>query len=257
MASDSLPSLNPKKEDDPCRVREDLDIPVEILAAATPGGEGPLLDCILNDRNFRMRSIMPPRVIAEDEARADGFLAKFLDSLDDEANASFERIDCFPTLIDPFRVPSQFLDHLLYHLGNPFTLEEGLSDTQKRRLALVLFALYSLKGTCPGIIGAIRVIYGINVTECVSANIDCWILDESELDVDTILCPSSAFDRRTFQLMVDTNLSDDQRAQMTNIAKYMKPAWEHFGGFIEPGNPDFVDHWELDMSDLDENTNLH
>ena len=257
MGKAAADPANVQPEADPCRVQPGLSLPAFLLAAATPAGEGPLLDCVIADRNFRMRSILPPRVIAEDEARPDGWVAKFLDSLDTEAGAAFERIDCFPTLIDPLRVPSQFLDHLLYHLGNPFTLEEGLNDTQKRRLAMVLFAIYALKGTCPGMIGAIRVLFDITVTECIQGNIDCWILGESELGVDTILCPSSEAEKRTFQLMVDINLHDTQRAQMTNVVKYMKPANTHFAGFVEPGNDDFVDHWELGLSDLNVNTILH
>ena len=83
--------------------------------------------------------------------------------------------------MDPQRCPSSQLDQLLYHLGNPFTLEDGLSDTEKRGLASVLFFIYALKGTCPGIIGALRLLFGLDVTECVSLTVDCWDLGIARL----------------------------------------------------------------------------
>jgi phage tail-like protein len=233
-----------------------MSIDVFLAANATVSAEAPFLDCVL-DRDFRMRSLLPPKVIGEDEDRPDGFIAKFLDSLDSEVNNAFARVDCFPTIIDPLRAPSEFLDLLLYNLGSPFTLEEGLTDTEKRRLALVLFTMYALKGTCFGLIGAVKIIYGINVTECIAANVDCWELNVDELNISTDLCPSNAFERRAFSIMVDVNLTDKQRQQITNIANWIKPANTHFAGIVEPGNPNWTDHWELEFSELNFNTDLH
>lgn len=239
--------------DDPCKVQPSIFLESFLMANATAGGESPFLDCFV-DRNFRMRDLFPPRVIAEDEQRPDGFLAKFLDALDGPVNDAFRRVDCFPTIIDPLRCPSHLLDQLLFHYGSPFTLEEGLTDTQKRALVSVLFLMYALKGTCVGIIGVLRFIYGINVTECVDGNEACWILGESELNITTVLCGGSAFERRSFSLMVDINLSDDQRMQMRNIVNWMKPANTHFIRFIEPGHDDHIDHWILGLSVLASDT---
>lgn len=256
MSSPGVQPKNLKPHTDPCQTQPGTSLDLYLAANATPLQEAPFLDCVLN-RNFRMRSLLPPLVIAEDEAREDGFIAKFLDALDNEANAAFARIDCFPTIRDPLRAPSEFLDLLLYDLGSPFTLEEGLTDTEKRRLALVLFTLYALKGTCFGVIGAIKVIYGINATQCLAGPEACWILGEDELDVDTLLCGGDAFERRSFQVMVDVNLTDKQRLQMGNIVDWAKPANTHFIGFVEPGHTLHTDHWELDFSDLNFNTDLH
>lgn len=256
MVSAGVTPKNLKPDADPCRTQPGTSLDVYLMANATPSGEAPFLDCVL-DRNFRMRSLLPPKVIAEDEDRPDGFIAKFLDALDREANAAFARVDCFPTIRDPLRAPEEFLDLLLYDLGSPFLLEEGLSSTEKRQLALVLFTLYALKGTCFGVIGALKVIYGINATECPSVNVDCWSMGESLLNIDTDLCGSTAFDRRTFSVMVDVNLTDKQRLQMTNIVKWAKPADTHFIEFIEPGNPNHTAHWELEFSELNFNTDLH
>lgn len=255
-----LPPLNPDPEQDPCATQEGTDLEFLMMVKAAGGGDladDPFLDCIAHDRNFRMRSLMPPRVIAEDAQRPDGWLTKVLDAMDPFIEEAFERIDCFPSIVDPLRCPSHLLDHLLYHLGNPFLIIEGFSATEKRRLALALFSIYALKGTDPGIIGAIRLIFGINVTDIVAANIQGWILEESFLDIDTLLHGSTAYERRSFEVMVETVLSDVQRAQMTEVVKYMKAANTHFIRFIEPTSPDHVDHWELDLSQLDNNTYLH
>lgn len=249
----SAQDVNVHPADDPCKVQPGVFLEAFLMANATQGGEPEFLDCFV-PRNFRMRQLFPPRIIAEDEARADGFLTKFLDALDQPVLDAFNRVDCFPTIIDPLRCPSQFLDQLLFHYGSPFTLEEGLTDTQKRQLVSVLFLMYSLKGTCVGVIGALSFIYGITVTECAQANIDGWILGVSELNIDTILNPSDAFERRSFQLMVDLNLTDQQRAQMSNIVNWIKPAYTHFIGFIEPGHQDHVDHWVLGLSELASDT---
>lgn len=256
MANPGVTPKNLKKTDDPCRTQPGTALDFYLAANATQAGEAPFLDCILK-RDFRMRSLLPPKVIAEDEDRPDGFIAKFLDALDREANAAFARVDCFPTIRDPLRAPENFLDLLLYDLGSPFTLEEGLTSTEKRQLAIVLFTLYALKGTCFGVIGAIKVIYGINATECPSGTFDCWSLGEDLLNISTDLCGTSAFDKRTFAVMVDINLTDKQRLQMANIVNWAKPANTHFVGFIEPGNPNHTDHWELEFSELNFNTDLH
>lgn len=256
-AADAADPVNIKPEQDPCAtgfVATSLDI--FLMAAATQAVDSPLLDCLV-DRDFRMRDQFPPRVIAEDEVRPDGFLAKFVDALDREVNAAFNRVDCFPTIRDLQRAPTEFLDLLLHDLGNPFALEEGSTDQEKRKLIAVLGTLYALAGTCFGIIGAVSILFGIRVTECIQANVDCWDLDTDQLDLTTILCPSTAFDRRSFSIMVDTNLTDRQRQQVTNIVDWIKPANTHFLGIIEPGSDAHVSHWILELSSFNVNTDLH
>lgn len=241
--------------DDICGVAPHIGLEPWLVAAATQPGD-PSPDCI-RDRDFSILDLFPPKVLAQDELLTEPFLTPFLEAVNPEIITAFGRIDCFPTIMDPDRCQSNFLDGLLYHYGSPFTLEEGLDDVTKRRLLNTLFTLYSLKGTCFGIIGAIRIIYGINVTECVEPNIQCWILGESELDLDTFLCPSSGAERRSFRIIVDINLTQKQRDQITNIVDWMKPANTHFEGIVEPMAPGFVDHWELGFSELNFNTFLH
>jgi phage tail-like protein len=254
--------LNPKERDRPCD--PDVELPqdrYELLANATPAeseAEFPFDDCKkTKDRAFRLADLFPSRVMGQDADQLAPFLGPFLEALDPEMLAAFERVDCFPSIMDPNTAPSRFLDGLLAHLGSPFILEEGLSDLEKRRLASMLFEVYKLKGTCPGIIGAVRLLYGITVTDCVQANVDCWTLDVDLLGVTTVLCGSTAQERRTFSVMVSQNLTQKQREQLTNVVDYMKPANTFFAGFIEPGAPRFIDHWVLDISKLGKNTDLH
>lgn len=241
--------------DDLCEVAPHISIEPWMLAAAT-ATQDPPQDCV-RERNWSILDLFPPKVLAQDDLLVEPFLTPFLEAINPEILKAFGRVDCFPTLMDPQRCQSNFLDALLYQYGNPFELDEGIDDNTKRRLISTLFTLYSLKGTCFGIIGAVRIIYGINVTECVEPNIQCWVLGESELDFDTFLCPTSAAERRSFRIMVDITLTDKQLDQITCIVDWMKPANTHFEGIIQPLAPGFVDHWELGLSELNLNTFLH
>jgi phage tail-like protein len=248
--------INPKPIEDPCRTQPGLELPF-YLAANAADATAEFLDCIRRDRVFSLKEFFPRRVIGDDEDDPQGILVKLLETLDPFVIDLYETIDCIPTIMDPQRCPSSQLDQLLYHLGNPFTLEDGLSDTEKRGLASSLFFIYALKGACVGIIGALRLLFGLDVTECVSTNIDGWIIGVHSLNIDTILGGSSAEEKFAFNVMIRTNMTDKQREQGTNVVKYMKSAPSLFFGFIEPGNPRHVDHWELNFSKLNVNTFLH
>ncbi len=244
-------------EKDPCDPKADPSLAVALLANATPVATDTAPDDCELDRDFRMRSLFPRRVIGDDEDSPEPFISRFLDALDAEANAMFHRVDCFPTIADPLRCPAPLLDQLLYHLGNPFILEEGMPADRKRMLALSLFTIYALKGTCYAIIGAVRLIYRVEVTECVQPNIECWILGIDTLNQTAILCPSTAAGRRSFSIMVHRNLTDTERAQIRNVVNYLKPANTHFIRIIEPGSPGHVAHWVLRKSKLNLNAFLH
>ncbi len=248
--------VNPKPADDPCRVQPGLGLPF-FLAGNAGESTAEFLDCIRRDRVHSLKDFFPRRVIGDDEVDPQGILTTLLETLDPFVIDLYQTIDCIPTIMDPQRCPSNQLDQLLYHLGNPFTLEDGLSDTEKRGLASSLFFIYALKGTCPGIIGALRLLYGLDVTACPAPNVDCWVLGEDLLNIDTDLCGSSDFEKFTFSVMLRTNMTEKQRLQGTNVVNYMKSAPSIFIGFIEPTHPLHVDHWELGFSQLNVNTFLH
>lgn len=246
--------INTKPIDDPCRTQAGLELPF-YLAGNAADATAEFLDCIRRDREFSLKEFFPRRVIGDDEDDPQGILVRILDVLDPFVIGLYETADCIPTIMDPQRCPADQLDQLLYHLGNPFLLD--LTDTEKRGLASVLFFIYALKGTCPGITGALRLLFGLDVTECASTNIDGWKIGFHSLNIDTILGGSSAMEKFAFNVMVRTNMTDKQREAATDVVLYMKSAPSLFFGFIEPGNPRHVDHWEIGFSKLNINTFLH
>ena len=56
---------------------------------------------------------------------------------------------------------------------------------------------------------------------------------------------------------MDVPLSDAVRRQIHAIVDYLKPAHTHFVDLIEPGVPLTFDHWELGVSELGVESELH
>jgi len=56
---------------------------------------------------------------------------------------------------------------------------------------------------------------------------------------------------------VDVPLSDTERCQIRAIVDYLKPAHTHFVALIEPRVPPTFDHWDLGISELGVETELH
>jgi hypothetical protein len=77
------------------------------------------------------------------------------------------------------------------------------------------------------------------------------------LTEEAVLGQSYEYDARSFQLEVDRALTDDERDVLRSIALVMKPVNTHFAGFVEPDPGQIIDHWEIGLSSLDENTDLH
>ena len=163
-------------------------------------------------------------------------------------------IDRLADIIDPDLAPEPFLSTILLDLGNPFNFEE-LSEIDKRRLVRILVPLYKQKGTCVGIINAVRFFVGVELT-CDEFTDNCMILGESELGEDWILCPSALRTRLTFTLVSPVALTDEQRTRITAIAELMKPAGTHLGAIVEP-DTSVIDHLELGISELGDTWILH
>lgn len=68
----------------------------------------------------------------------------------------------FQEIVDPDTCPSNFVNILLRHLGNPF-VNITLTETQKRKLVKFLLPIYKQKGTEVGIVNAIRFLTGLEV----------------------------------------------------------------------------------------------
>ena len=183
-------------------------------------------------------------------------LYRFIACLREVAGLLLYDIDRFIEIIDPDTAPEAFVDAMLADLGNPFAFD--LSLTNKRRLAQVLVDIYRLKGTSIGIISVIRFFLGLEVTiDAYNLSSGTWILGDSELGMGSVLGTSLSSLLYSFDVTVLIVLTAEQRDQLTSIVDYMKPAHTHFVRLIEPVVPLVLDHWELGLSELGEDTFLH
>lgn len=196
-------------------------------------------------RRFYLWELLPVLNRGED---ASGDLASFIASFQDVTNILLCLIDDWTGILDVDVATRQFLDAMLVDLGDPFRFTD-LTTNERRKLIRVLFRMYRLKGTIPGIVYAIRFFLGLDVTiDEFSAG--GWELgSEDELGVDTVLGTTDARLLNTFLVVTDVDLTTEQRARMTAVIRKMKPAGKHFK-IAEPSSPDFVDHWELGLSEL-------
>lgn len=197
-----------------------------------------------------------PAGLVETDTKLGGILRKFVQCLQVLFDELLADIDEWPEIIDPELAPEQFVDAMLEDLGNPFPFV--LDETTKRQLAMLLVPLYQQKGTDQGMIDAIRLFIGIEV-QIVSPGLDgIWMLDESELDIDTDLGTADLKTIYSFDVISPVNLTDEQRLKIRAIVAYMRRAPTHLRFIIEPELPPPIpDHWELGLSDLDDTTYLH
>lgn len=162
-------------------------------------------------------------------------------------------IDKIHEIYDPDLAPEAFVDLMLVEQGNPFDFPMTLIE--KRRLVQLLVDIYRSKGTGPGIVNAIRLFMGIEVT----LNVYAWSpvgLDEAILEVNWILGSDDPEDLLTFQVLVPEVLTSEQRQKMRLVIDYMMDAREFFV-ILEPEDIVEPDHWQLGYSNLDINTYLH
>ncbi len=210
---------------------------------ASPGG-----------RDLDLLSLVPLMNMEEDETQD---LRRFLLCLQEVVDLLLCDVDRWVEIFDADRAPERFVDALLYDLGNPFSFVD-LTTTDKRRLALVLVAIYRQKGTADGIINAIRFFLGIEVTLSYPAFDGVWILGSDELGIGTYLGSDEAGSRYSYRIDSPVILTDEQRTLMRRLATYMHVAHEHLIEIREPAPPpEEPDHWELGYSELGTETLLH
>lgn len=163
---------------------------------------------------------------------------------------------------------SDVVDAMLRDLGNPFDVAFGQPINRRRLLVRSLVQVYLTKGSAPGMTDVIRALTAIEAQVVFPATINAWVLgvdvlgdgtppvDEDFTD-EAVLGPSPGFMRYSFQVEVPRVLTSDEKEIVTEIVKLMKPAHTHFVGFLEPGAGAAIDHWELGLSELGEDTDLH
>lgn len=205
------------------------------------------------DRDFDVFSLFPEDDQAADEGGTHD-LYKLCACVQETADLLLYLIDRWVEILDPDTAPEAWLDLMLGDLGNPFRF--ALTVVEKRRLAQLLVDIYRTKGVGPGIVDAIRLFLGIEVT----LNVPAWSpvpIGEAIIGDDWILGSNDLVDLLTFQVIVPVQLDDDTRRKMSAIIDYMMSEREFFV-ILEPaaqvGPPD---HWQLGFSMLGFETFVH
>jgi phage tail-like protein len=186
---------------------------------------------------------------------AGGDLARLLSCFQEVTELLLAELDAIPDLFDIERAPERVLDAILRDLGNPFAFE--LTELQKRRLAAILVGIYREKGTAPGIKNAARFFLGLDDVAVVPLAATALVLGESALGEDWELGPSTRFARYAFEIAIGRVLTDNERAALLAIVRYMKPSHTHLARIVEPSIPPTFDHWEIGISELGLTTLLH
>lgn len=195
-------------------------------------------------------------MLSDDDRVGDtsGDLERLISALQDLVDLILWNLDGLSELWDIDKAPIEFVDALLADLGNPFNLD--LDEAKRRKLADILVAVYKSKGTVDGVVNLARFFTGLEITSVENLAGGGWTLGESELGIDTYLAPAEQAPFYTFIVNVDRELTDDERQILSGLIDYMKPAHTHFR-IVEPTAPEFIDHWELGLSELGDNTVLH
>lgn len=217
-----------------------------------PGPPGRRLDLVTLHKRMPASTQSEDRVGTRDQER---FLACLQEPLEQVLTDIDEWTDIFD--VDVAREP--FVDAMLADLGNPFEeFTAAFSLTEKRKLTTLLVPISKQKGTNPGIINAIRILLGIEVTIEVPGADDVWDLGVSELGVDSILGTSDDYSLYGLYIVSPVELTAEQRSRIRRIFAYMRRAETHLLGITEPAPaPVEPDDWELGLSELGVGTLLH
>ena len=188
-------------------------------------------------------------------ARDEGDFERLCSVLQDQWEYMCWDASRFPEdVIDHNTATEEDVDYMLTDMGNPFDFDLEIDD--KRRLMELLTTFYGLKGTEPGILALAGFFTDVKITDVRPATEDSWIMGMSYLGIGTFLGPSLQRNLYSFDVIVDSALTDTQRNQLTRLIDYIKVAHEH-ATIVEPADPTYIDHWEMGFSRLGFNTYLH
>lgn len=181
-----------------------------------------------------LRDLIPDRYFDPNDDTTDRFVEVFQGVL----CQWFNDIDGLNKIYDLDLTDERFLDLIIKNLG--FDVTVSLSEPKKRRLAKVIVQSYKQKGTCKGVENTIRQFVGVDA-KCFAFT-EGWILDVSELDLDTYLnpAPDNVAGFYTFDVIVSQKLSAEQRRIIEVIVNLIKPAHSHFRDLVEEGEDPFV-----------------
>lgn len=199
-----------------------------------------------------------PMTDQQDDLEAGGYLRRMAVTLQDGMNVLWMGTDQVQYLNDPYRCPEEWLEHLLYNLGNPFKFPLETVHI-KRRLAAALQAFYKGIGGERAIEDMLYLLLGYRMTIRAFIEADAWILGTSKLGYDTALAPGTTWARNCYE--IDTNgvtLTDAERRIVRDVATWADPVDMHLIRIVEPGtDPSYEsNYWVLGYSALGHNTKL-
>lgn len=203
--------------------------------------------------SLHLIDILPPIAKKLDDAGT-GHLALFCTVIQEVFDLFTADIDAFFNdlcTLDYMR--PEWLDGLLYDMGDQFSELFDLTANEKRRLAGSLITMYREKGTCEGMVNAIDFFLGITILGCRGGWDDCWELAKGAYPApvggsflskgvypaatggDAYLGPvgSSIW---SFWLLhpAPGALTADQLAKIAAIVDIIKPAYSHYMGVTTP-----------------------
>jgi len=201
-------------------------------------------------RSFDLFSML----LAHDQESED--LRLFVACYQEVVNLLLSKIDRFMArAIDIDSADEAWLDAMLIDMGNPFGFD--LTVNEKRKLLAVLVDIYRQKGTDAGIINAVRLLMGLEIT-ITSPWRTGWHVGIHNLGVTTTLASGTRRDWYSYFIHAPVYLTVEQRKRITQIARYMQRAPCHLRAILEPSAPPSVpDHWQLGLSRLGVNTVVH
>lgn len=191
-----------------------------------------------------------PEIVRRLDDEGTGSLAGFFVCVQEVFDRVLEDSDAFfLELCEIDRIRPEFLDALLYDLGNPFAGLFDLTVNEKRKLAAVVVQMYREKGTCEGVVNVVRFFTGVQLSGCSRWGDGNWRLHGGfypattvppggpyKLGTNTILGPGSSTERWSFWLYhpAPGTLTADELTKIETITKYMAPAGQHYLGVKAP-----------------------
>jgi len=204
-------------------------------------------------RRFDLWKMVPEAVRNKDST---GDHRRIIGCMQEALNLVLHDIDTLYTTWSALDASDEFVQAMLYDLGNPFSWLEINADTS-RKLVLNLVKIYKSKGTSPGIKAVLRLLMAVEADVIpFDDDSEVWVLGMSELGIGTTLGIDSVRYIRSFNIKVNTiggaerNLTDAEKLTARKLINYMKAANEHFIDFIEPVQEDESTAWVLGVSEL-------
>lgn len=198
---------------------------------------------------FIMLDQLPSLAVRLDD-EGTGDLRKLFTCFQEIFDRVLEDVDAFfSDLCEIDRARAEFLDAILFDLGDPFSGIFNLTTNQKRKLIAVLVQMYREKGTCEGVVNVVRFFTGIQLLGCTKSLEGRWRLHGGSypstlvpptgpyrLNDNAVLAPGTEEELRSFYVLYGTpgSLTADELSTIDTIVDYMKPAGSIYQGVRAP-----------------------